>query len=261
MIPFAPDPPPAGVDPATAEWVLRQLVLLSQSTAATAEQVQDGTATTDQLQQEVDAVEQDLAAHVQNVTDAHAIDDKLEWHGVWAAGAYVRNDMVRDQGWLMVANIDTSDAPAPAGLGEEYQLAPEPTWGPPVAVPAVFGMRWSRGFGRLYGVRVKIPNAGPADVYLMINGVRRDIATAEALAANTWREWLFEPILLGGPTDLVVSAGSYLFSTNYFLDPDVRGFYGTTYPPSSVTDEAYGADMLIDHLIESPDWDVMVWPN
>ena len=112
MIAFAPDPPPDGVDFATAEWVLRQLVLLSQSASEIEEQIGDTGGLQDQidvleiqlevlatalsthtqnvttahdlnvLQQQITALTQDLATHVGNMTDAHGIDATIELEGV-----------------------------------------------------------------------------------------------------------------------------------------------------------------------------------
>ena len=77
MIAFAPDPPPDGVDFATAEWVLRQLVLLSQSATATEEQIGDTGGLQDQidvLEIQLEVLATTLSAHVQNVTTAHDLD-------------------------------------------------------------------------------------------------------------------------------------------------------------------------------------------
>lgn len=112
MIAFAPDPPPDGVDFATAEWVLRQLVLLSQSAAETQAQIGDTGGIQDQidvleiqlevlattlsthtqnvttahnlnaLQSQVTALAQLLSTHVGNSIDAHGVDQMIELEGV-----------------------------------------------------------------------------------------------------------------------------------------------------------------------------------
>jgi len=172
VIQFQPDPPPAGVDPITAEWVRRQLVLLSQSTNAVSEVITTGSdetaaikaevdalelnlashvanvtdahdidVKTAAIKAEVDALELSLASHVANVTDAHGIDDKLVWAGRWALGAYKRNDLVNYQHSLFVAKVGTTATPTQA---MDWVLPAAPTWASSnVPGPLIVGMRFT----------------------------------------------------------------------------------------------------------------------
>lgn len=44
------------------------------------------------------------------------------WRGQWASGQYLANEMVNDDGWLMIAKVDTTDRAAPQPAGDEFYL-------------------------------------------------------------------------------------------------------------------------------------------
>ena len=53
-------------------------------------------------------------------TGAHTHDTRyMMWKGPWVDGQYYLNDVVRDAEWLMIANKDTTDRPAPQPIGGE----------------------------------------------------------------------------------------------------------------------------------------------
>lgn len=46
----------------------------------------------------------------------------MVWYGTWTGGEYPANAVVRDGDWLMIANKETSDRPAPQPIGEPFYL-------------------------------------------------------------------------------------------------------------------------------------------
>ena len=48
-----------------------------------------------------------------NDLDSRLPANTVNWAGLWTAGSYKKNDMVRDEGWLSIANVDTSERPIP----------------------------------------------------------------------------------------------------------------------------------------------------
>ncbi|GAG48862.1 unnamed protein product, partial [marine sediment metagenome] len=54
---------------------------------------------------------------------------QMYWSGVWAAGGtYEANEVVTDIGWLMIANTETQERPAPQTMGQEFlasDISPE----------------------------------------------------------------------------------------------------------------------------------------
>jgi len=180
MIQFRPDPPPSGMDPLVAEWVQRQLLLLSQSTDVTAEIIAEGEFDATALSAKVTAVENNLNAHVQNSTTAHQLDDiktsllahennttnahgigvvktdlathvasqtahgvenKMAWAGVWSAGTYQKNALVNDVEYLFVALTNTTAKPLEAPT---WTLPTSPGWvNSSMAGPLTVGARYT----------------------------------------------------------------------------------------------------------------------
>lgn len=62
---FVPDPPPSGIDPELAEWLMRQLYRISGSSGGVVIQQNDGG-------NQLDGVRQDIDSHVQNLANPHA---------------------------------------------------------------------------------------------------------------------------------------------------------------------------------------------
>ena len=59
------------------------------------------------------------------------IQDRVRWLSDWTGGTYQRNDMVRDNGYTLIANKETSDRPAPYAIGDRFfvsGLDDEPSW-------------------------------------------------------------------------------------------------------------------------------------
>ena len=59
------------------------------------------------------------------------IQDRVRWLSDWTGGTYQANDMVRDNGYTLIANKETSDRPAPYAIGDRFfvsGLDDEPSW-------------------------------------------------------------------------------------------------------------------------------------
>lgn len=110
----------------TADWTANDLVLhegeigLEISAGSVIKgKVGDGAQTFSQLAYTIDGglvdrvaqVEADLAAHIADIY-AHR-DSLMNWKGIWQGGDYLRNDVVRDGDWTMIALQGTSERPAP----------------------------------------------------------------------------------------------------------------------------------------------------
>jgi len=263
VIQFQPDPPPTGVDPITAEWVRRQLVLLSHSTSAVTEVVTIEAGTTDQLAQDIAAVELDLAAHVANVADAHGIDNKLAWAGRWEAGAYKRNDMVNDSGWLAVANVDTVERPV---TDVDWILPTVPAWvSSSIPGPLILGARFT-----LAAVTVTKRLRAWVNIGSTLSLVVDPLGISERqdfpVTGTGWVEVDLADLVLPAGTviDLFLSVPGDPAPQDVIVNgwPTLHGFKQVgVYNPATVvlTRDQYGVDMA--GATFSLDWDLVSWPG
>lgn len=199
--------------------------------------------------------------HVHGEADITDLD-RLRWRGAWEPGVYERNDLVRDGRWLMAATATTSDEPVVEG-DPFWAIDPEPVW-TGQNTSAVFGARLlgTQDAEIICAMRVKARQSGPFDLWMVLNGLRIDVATGLALTAGVWREFHFHPIAIpaGATLDLVASGGSYNQAVDYFIgNPKVRGFLGAIYPPTpgELSDDAFGIDAYFILPTVSPDWEVL----
>ena len=123
------------------------------------------------------------------------ITNKMEWKNVWAEGTYDKNDVVTDEGWLMIANKQTGDRPAPQTLG-----------GPSTALPDVPGFVTQQNgsvvySGHLYtftqggwiqGLRVWVPTLNETTNYQIVitkdpyGAPQTSVITSPVLNQNSW---------------------------------------------------------------------------
>lgn len=86
------------------------------------------------------------------------------WHGTWVSRVYPPGSMVQDEGWLMVANKETSDKAAPQLVGAADFIAPDaPIWvdNTPSTTLVVSGHRYTFSEGQFISAwRVWIPAVG-----------------------------------------------------------------------------------------------------
>ncbi|RLA58610.1 MAG: hypothetical protein DRQ78_11710, partial [Epsilonproteobacteria bacterium] len=137
---------------------------------------------------------------------------KMVWKNVWIDGTYEVNDVVRDGDWTMVANIQTTDKPAPVPLGEEqyaYQginaINQQST-----AKQIMFGNRYTlTETAELVGWRIHTVIGNEYDVYIVEDPLGIDITKHVASFVSDidgWVENNINPIIIGdGVTfDIVV---------------------------------------------------------
>jgi len=72
---------------------------------------------------------------------------RMDWQDSWSAGTYKSNIVVKDQGWVMISNKETSERAAPQPDGESaWGLSDNPTWQPGTTSPiAIQGLRFTIG--------------------------------------------------------------------------------------------------------------------
>jgi hypothetical protein len=246
---YAPSPVPPALGPDLLPWLAREFQRVAQ--------VQDN-ANWDGIEGTPPELPPAPHDHIEaDITDL----DRMRWRGQWADGAYERNDVVRAERWLMVANKDTADPAAPASAGNAWQIDPEPVWGGSNTA-LIFGLRVTQFPCLVYGVRVRAKQSGNFDIWLQAVDGRMDIAAGLALTAGVWREFHVRPMIIDQAFDVVVSGGSYNEAIDYWdTHPGLQGFLTATYPPTpaEVTEDAYGVDVLIEWPTQSADWDVISW--
>ena len=83
------------------------------------------------------------------------------WHGTWVSRVYPPGSMVQDDGWLMVANKETSDEASPELVGAADFIAPDvPAWvdNTPSTTLVISGHRYTFSTGQFISAwRVWIP--------------------------------------------------------------------------------------------------------
>lgn len=126
---FVPDPPPAGTDPVLAEWLIRQLEQLNNTTTSTntviVEQGEGIEDVTDGLELHVNNVANPhQVAHTQLIDYATAPVDNphgmMRWVNGYISGDSVKkHDVVLAGAWTRSANKDTDDIAEPTAQGNE----------------------------------------------------------------------------------------------------------------------------------------------
>jgi len=100
-----------------------------------------------------------------NILTNAALNEKgdLDWKGPWVQQLYLKGSVVTDGGWLMVANKDTIDKPAPVPTGPAGWRSGEgdaPTWTDETSVATTqlqYGQRYTSAVnGYITGVRIWI---------------------------------------------------------------------------------------------------------
>lgn len=145
---------------------------------------------------------------------------RTNWQGDYAdnpGGQFYKQDAIYDQGWLMIANKDTQDRPAPQPVGSPtWGLPDAPSWGTPKTLSAEYvgtGTRFELTGTQAYlwsALRVWIPNVGADYSYVaqVINesgaqSIRENVVVAKP-AAPGWVEVNFSEILLFPGDKLVI---------------------------------------------------------
>ena len=208
---FTYDPPPAEMDPVTAEWIIRQLSRVTNSTTVIKE-------TTTEQEGDIEDLEYNLSAHLQDNTNPHLtrhaqlsdvafptiLDNPhgmMRWLGNWVAGDYLKHDVVRDGDWLMIANKDTNERAAPVPTGDPayvYQGA-SPT-APISAKELKIAQRYTpANDGYITGYRVYTVVGNNYRVYVVRDpdGVNEITEIFSFTAASAgWAEYTIQPLLI-----------------------------------------------------------------
>ena len=121
------------------------------------------------------------------VTDSGiSTTDIMLWKGPWASQAYKKNNVVRDNQWLMIANKDTLDRAGPVEIGSASDsMTATPTWvvqseAAAVGVGSIF--TFNKG-GWVKSVDVWSPEVGPDITYRItfVNGSDPDDPTMSTI--------------------------------------------------------------------------------
>ena len=168
----------------------------------------DGTVTSILVNGEPVFTESSLEAY----NDTHNV---MEWAGEYVNGnTYLANQVVKDGNWLMVANKDTDDKPAPVPAGAEGSLYPDDTnlaEGIVTAAFIVYGVRFtasSTTFILGYAIKVKAGNEYKVFYTLDPENTTNTTEIAHILPTyDGWYEFNMNPTLIvqGTKLDLIVS--------------------------------------------------------
>ena len=106
------------------------------------------------------------------VAGGNSLTGFMNWRDVWEPGAtYLPNDMLYDEGWLMVANTETTDRPAPQPLGAPFwQFDDLPAWvGASFAGQVAAANRWTTAESIVIeGIRWDVKSTAAAVEYIGI---------------------------------------------------------------------------------------------
>lgn len=173
----------------------------------------------------------------------------LVWQGVWEQQAYEANDVVRDEGWLMVAHTDTTDRAAPQPAGPPSATLPDlPAWETSAQTSTLrvaFGTRIvlpAEGGGWL--TKVEVWNSAANALSEEFNpyvGIRNNLTGALTLLhrlATPTGEWFSVPlpsILLKPGSDLTVFYASQVDTGTVGFTADWRKQADGSAPPATGT--------------------------
>jgi hypothetical protein len=133
----------------------------------------------------------------------------MRWCGVWQEITYQAYDVVRDGGWLMVANKETTDRAAPIATGfPSYIYSGAAPTAAASAGQVVFGSRYQNATQGLWisSLRLFVVNGGEYEVFIRPGSSLVGESVANFTAASTgWlevpiRPWLVPP---GARLDIV----------------------------------------------------------
>jgi hypothetical protein len=206
----------------------------------------------------------DFENHLANIFDAHRIDNKLVWAGLWAPGVYKRNDMVTDSGWQTVAKVETWQRPV---TDAGWLIPTVPPWvSTSEPGPLVMGARFTvAAITAIQRLRAWVTVAGTLSLVVDPLGptpVRQDFP----VTGTGWVEVEFPDIVLpsGVTIDLFLSIPSNPAPQDVIVDgwPTQKGFAQVgVYDPTTVvlTRDQYGVD--VRNSVFGSDWDLVSWPS
>lgn len=153
------------------------------------------------------------------------IKNRARWRGIYDEDeTYVKNDMVREGPWLMIANKKTTDAPAPTPIGStDFFLPDAPTWNDLSEADTVLsGMRIS-GLSKTFSIskiRLWVPNISANAHYRFVvkDNLSGEVAIGSSFNGNAftsigWKEVVTSSFIAPGE-----DKSYYLFSNNSSAD-------------------------------------------
>jgi hypothetical protein len=133
------------------------------------------------------------------------------YDGYTLGNTYLKNDTLREAGWTMIANKQTTDYPSPRPIGPSFPVYDGTLVPSTVSAKVVtYGTRytWTTN-GYILSYRVDITAGNRYEIYLVKDplGIDERVPLAEFTALTTgWKEYSIEPIIVlaGTVFDLVV---------------------------------------------------------
>ena len=97
---------------------------------------------------------------------------KMNWRGKWTSATYELHDVAEEDGWLMIANKQTTDHAAPQATGAKAWIMPEaPAWNLTLETPALIhsGIEFTVTQSGWYeGLRVWVPKVSESTNYRFV---------------------------------------------------------------------------------------------
>ena len=142
------------------------------------------------LQDDQDRQDQNLVDH----ETAHNPHSTVKWinSGVWVAGTYESQDQVRQDGWTMIANKQTTDYPAPRPIGSPFGLY-DGTLTPMTESAKVvsYGSRYTFGTdGYITSYRVNVTTGNYYEIFLVRDPLGADVQDRLAFFTATTTGWV-----------------------------------------------------------------------
>ena len=147
-------------------------------------------------------------------------DDKtapVHWLGRWAMGSYLKNDMVTDDDWLMIANKNTQERASPQPSGEPFWFYDGTlTSNPVTARQVIFGNRYDPlEAGYLSAVRINVIAGNFYQVYYVEDPLGTPIHRVIVNFTASTTGWTSFNI-----SDIVFSAGQVMDFYALVNEPD-----------------------------------------
>lgn len=175
-----------------------------------------------------------VIAHTGSAFD---LEYRMNWRGHWTPGTYEIGDVVFDAGWIMIANTQTDDRPAPqttadpayaSALGTAGELGASPAWATtsPSAFSVMSGQRYTfTASAYVKGARVWIPLVSANitySAYIVRDPTGTPIVIDIPIPAPTSTGWHEIPAPLGfvadETLDLILVANSNTGVTQFNYD-------------------------------------------
>ena len=203
----------------------------------------------------------------------------MEWLGDWVQQTYLKQQVVRDGDWTMVALIETADRAAPTTVGApEYSVVPDPIF-PELSNVSLVKSGQTYTFtedGWLENIRVWVPEILDHSFRVILEDVTNSVTREITLGPITPDAWNVVTegnafVQAGNVFKITLEtshdtggAAEYVEHTTFWSAPGSPlwaaavghlSFGGT--PEAGKDNAAYGIDVQFQQALISPDWDVV----